>query len=163
MKSKKKAEKNFYFEVNMIKNIVAALFTIIMLFSFSACDKETKLKDGYYTAQIDGYEIGQGWQEYVTICISNGKIITVEYNAASPTGFVKSWDMAYMRAMNKKQGTYPNNYTRRYAAQLLETQSIADVDTVSGATNSGENFKRLVEAAIEKAKAGDCSVALVSY
>ena len=147
----------------MIKKIIAVFFAIIMLFSLSGCSsKEAKLKDGYYTAHIDGFEIGYGWQEYVTICVSNGEIVTVEYNATTPTGFVKSWDTAYMRTMNPVYKTYPNNYTRRYANQLLEKQS-ADIDMISGAIESGESFKLLVEAAIEKAKIGDCSVAVVSY
>ena len=56
----------------MIKKIIAVFFAIIMLFSLSGCSsKEAKLKDGYYTAHIDGFEIGYGWQEYVTICVSN--------------------------------------------------------------------------------------------
>ncbi len=148
----------------MIKKIISIFFVAMILFSLSACgSKEAKLKDGYYTAHIDGFEVGHGWQEYVTIGVSNGKIITVEYNAINKAGFKKSWDMAYMRNMNQSQGTYPNNYTRRYAAQLLEKQSSDAIDTVSGATNSGKNFKLLVEAALEKAKIGDCSVAIVSH
>ena len=148
----------------MIKKIITIFLTIIMLFSFSACSsKEAKLKDGYYTDHIDGFETGHGWQEYVVIGVSNGRIITVEYNAITAEGFKKSWDMAYMRNMNKTQGTYPNNYTRRYAAQLLEKQSVDDIDAVSGATNSGKNFRLLVEAALEKAKTGDCSVTIVSH
>ena len=122
----------------MIKKIISIFFVAMILFSLSACgSKEAKLKDGYYTAHIDGFEVGHGWQEYVTICVSNGEIVTVEYNATTPTGFVKSWDTAYMRTMNPVYKTYPNNYTRRYANQLLEKQS-ADIDMISGATESGE-------------------------
>lgn len=147
----------------MMKKVIVIFFTIIMLFSLSACnDKEAKLKDGYYTAHMEGYEKGHGWQEYVTIGVSKGEIVTVEYNATTPTGFIKSWDTAYMRTMNPVYKTYPNNYTRRYAAQLLEKQS-ADIDIISGATGSGENFRLLVGAAIEKAKVGDFSVSIVSH
>lgn len=142
-----------------MKKIIAILLTIVMLFSLSSCGKEQELKDGYYTAHIDGYNFG--WQEFVTICVSNGEIITVEYNATTPTGFIKSWDIAYMRVMNPTYGTYPNHYTRAYATQLLQKQS-SDIDMISGATESGENFKLLVEAVLEKAKAGDSSVAIVT-
>lgn len=146
----------------MMKKIIISLLTVVMLFSLSSCVKEQELKDGYYTAHMDGYDEGHGWQEFVTICVSNGEIVTVEYNAAAETGFIKSWDIAYMRNMNPLQGTYPNNYTRRYAAQFLEKQS-SDIDTITGATSSGKNFKVLTEALLEKAKEGDSSVAIVPY
>lgn len=143
-----------------MKKIMTILLTVVILFSFSGCTKEQELKDGYYTAHMEGFA-GFGWQEFVTICVNNGEIVTVEYNATTPTGFIKSWDTAYMRVMNPTYGTYPNRYTREYAAQLLEKQS-ADIDAISGATESGENFKLLVEALLEKARAGDSSVAVVS-
>ena len=146
----------------MMKKIIISLLTVVMLFSLSSCVKEQELKDGYYTAHMDGYDEGHGWQEFVTICVSNGEIVTVEYNAAAETGFIKSWDIAYMRNMNPLQGTYPNNYTRRYAAQFLEKQS-SDIDIITGATSSGKNFKVLTEALLEKAKEGDSSVAIVPY
>ena len=111
---------------SMMKKIMICLLAIVMLFSLVGCKKEQTLKDGYYTAHMDGYDFG--WQEFVTICVSNGEIVTVEYNAAAETGFIKSWDIAYMRNMNPLQGTYPNNYTRRYAAQKKEKQSVANID-----------------------------------
>ena len=42
---------------------------------------------------MDGYDFG--WQEFVTICVSNGEIVTVEYNAAAETGFIKSTDVSF--------------------------------------------------------------------
>ena len=64
--------------------------------------------------------------------------------------------------MNPIQGVYPNRYTREYGAQLLEKQS-SDIDVISGASSSGKNFKALVNAVLEKAKVGDCSVTIVPY
>ena len=69
----------------MMKKIMICLLAIVMLFSLVGCKKEQTLKDGYYTAHMDGYDFG--WQEFVTICVSNGEIVTVEYNAAAETGF----------------------------------------------------------------------------
>ena len=144
----------------MKKRLILFLITVI-LFALCGCEKEATLQDGYYTARMDGYS--QGWQEFVTICVRNGEIVTVEYNAQAPSGFIKSWDISYMRTMNPIQGTYPNNYTRRYAASFLESQTPENVDVVSGATTSGENFRLLTAALLEKAKAGDSSVAVVPY
>lgn len=146
----------------MMKKIIVVFVMGIILFSLGGCSKEETLKDGYYTARMDGYD-HEGWQEFVTMVVSNGEIVTVEYNAKASSGFIKSWDIAYMRMMNPIQGTYPNNYTRRYAASFLESQSSEDIDIVSGASTSGANFKLLTAALLEKAKAGDSSVAIVAY
>lgn len=125
----------------------------------AACKKEDGLKDGYYTAEMSEYS--HGWKEYVTICVMENKIVSVEYNAENASGFIKSWDIAYMKNMNSIQGTYPNKYTREYAAQLLENQSADNIDAVSGASSSGGNFVRLSAAVLEKAQKGDTTVAIV--
>lgn len=117
------------------------------------------MRNGYYTAELSDYSFG--WKEFVTICVMENKIISVEYNAKNSSGFIKSWDIAYMRNMNSIQGTYPNKYTRSYAAQLLEKQSADKLDAVSGASSSGKNFARLAAAVLEKAKKGDTSIAVV--
>jgi major membrane immunogen (membrane-anchored lipoprotein) len=114
------------------------------------------MQDGYYTAsavELDDH----GWKEYVTIYVSRGKILTVEYNAVNGSGFVKSWDMDYMRIMNAVNGTYPNAYTRQYAAQLVKTQDAEKIDALSGASNSWHTFKQLAAAAMENARSGSAS------
>ena len=83
------------------------------------------------------------------------------YNAENASGFIKSWDIAYMKNMNGITGTYPNKYTREYAAQLLENQGNGDIDAVSGASTSGKNFVRLASAVLERAQNGDPTVAIV--
>lgn len=124
-----------------------------------SCKKEDGLKDGYYTAEMSDYS--HGWKEYVTICVMENKIVSVEYNAENASGFIKSWDIAYMKNMNRIQGTYPNKYTREYAAQLLANQSADNIDAVSGASSSGGNFVRLAAAVLDKAQKGDPTVAIV--
>ena len=69
--------------------------------------------------------------------------------------------MAYMRNMNSVNGTYPNAYTRAYAAQLFKGQGENSVDIVSGASSSGKNFVELSAAVVERAKNGDTSIAVV--
>ncbi len=124
-----------------------------------SCKKEEGLKDGYYTAEMSDYS--HGWKEYVTICVMEDKIVSVEYNAENASGFIKAWDIPYMKNMNKVTGTYPNKYTREYAAQLLENQGRGDIDAVSGASTSGGNFVRLASAVLERAQNGDSTVAIV--
>jgi major membrane immunogen (membrane-anchored lipoprotein) len=127
--------------------------------SLSGCsDNTSELKDGYYTAQVS--EADHGWTEFITICVSNDRIVTVEYEAKTAAGFIKSWDMDYMRTMNAVDGTYPNEYVRIYSQEFLEKQN-PDIDAISGATHSYGSFKLLAAAVIAKAKAGDHSVAIV--
>jgi major membrane immunogen (membrane-anchored lipoprotein) len=118
------------------------------------------MRDGYYTAETRGFD-SYGWKEVVSIYVNSNKIVTVEYKAENVSGFIKSWDMDYMRGMNVVSGTYPNKYSRIYAAGLLETQNPAKVDAVTGATESFLIFRLLAEAAIARARAGDKEVALV--
>ena len=125
----------------------------------TSCGEKEGMQDGYYTAEISEYDFG--WKEFVTICVMENKIVSVEYNAKNASGFIKSWDITYMRNMNPVSGIYPNKYTRNYAAQFLEKQNVDDLDAVSGASSSGNNFLRLASAVLEKAKKGDSSIAVV--
>jgi major membrane immunogen (membrane-anchored lipoprotein) len=120
----------------------------------------TQLQDGYYMAIAAAYD-PYGWKEYVTIYVNHDVSASVEFNARNSSGFVKSWDMDYMRQMSASDGTYPNEYSRSYVSALLDRQDPGRVDAITGATYSHKSFQLLAQAAIEKAKAGDIEVALV--
>ena len=140
------------------KTWIGAIFFLAVMIS---CGKEgSSLKDGYYTAEAAAFD-EHGWKEYVTICVSGGRIILIEYNAFNTSGFIKSWDMNYMRMMNAADGTYPNAYTRYYAGQMLGRQGTAGIDSISGATNSYRSFLKLAEAALENARQGNAETMLV--
>lgn len=141
---------------------ILLLLTAIIL-TFSGCtDKKdiNVLQDGSYTAQME--EPSYGWREYVTIIVKNGEIVSTEFNAENASGFVKSWDNAYMQNMNPVSGTYPNEYTRYYAAQLTGRKEAPVIDILSGATGSGDNFQKLSEAVVNQALKGDSTVVMVS-
>lgn len=125
----------------------------------TACGGKTGLQDGYYTAQAAQYS--HGWKEYITIMVKGGNIVSVEYNAENPSGFIKSWDNSYMQAMLHSSGTYPNEYTRFYASQLLEGQGEKDIDALTGATSSYGTFQKLSAAVLEQARQGDSGIAIV--
>ena len=63
----------------------------------TGCSEKTSLQDGYYTAQAA--QFSHGWREYITIMVKGGSIVSVEYNAENASGFIKSWDNAYMQNM----------------------------------------------------------------
>lgn len=140
------------------KKLAAAM--IILCVCLTGCRDTRGYKDGYYTAQTAEYN--HGYKEYVCILIKNNHIISVEFNAKDYSGYIKSWDNSYMNLMKSAQGTYPNEYTRNYASQLVESQDIEKVDAVTGATNSGKNFVKLVEAALANAAKGNQEVAVVA-
>lgn len=141
--------------------IVCLLLFLLPALLLSGCSKtDFELSDGYFMAQAASYD-EYGWKEYVVIYVKDNRIVTVNYNAKNPSGFIKSWDMQYMRDMNEICGTYPNEYTRVYAEALVNNQSVDAVDVISGATSSYHTFKKLAEAAIAQAKNGDKNLAIV--
>ena len=143
-----------------MKRILVLLFTLLMMVSLlTACGEQTQLQDGYYTAQMSEYS--HGWKEYITILVKGGSIVSVEYNAENASGFIKSWDNAYMQTMLHSNGTYPNEYTRNYANQLLEGQGQGSIDAITGATSSHSSFQILAQAVLEQAQKGDSSIAVV--
>jgi major membrane immunogen (membrane-anchored lipoprotein) len=119
-----------------------------------------KLADGYYAAEAAFYD-SHGWKEYIAIYVDNNNIVTVDYNAKNASGFLRSWDMNYMRLMGALTGTYPAAYGREYSAALLRLQEPEGIDALAGATTSCNSFKILAATAISRAKAADKSVALV--
>ncbi len=143
-----------------MKRIFAMLLSLLLIAPLlTACGSQTELQDGYYTAQAS--EFSHGWKEYITILVKGGSIVSVEYNAENPSGFIKSWDNAYMQTMLHAQGTYPNEYTRYYANQLLERQGEGGIDVISGATSSHGSFQILAQAVLEQARKGDSSIVFV--
>ena len=119
-----------------------------------------KLADGYYAAEAASWN-RHGWKEYISIYVDNNNIVTVDYNAKNASGFLRSWDMDYMRLMGALTGTYPTAYGREYSAALLRLQGPEGIDALAGATESCDSFKILAATAISRAKAKDKSVALV--
>lgn len=142
-----------------MKRMFSIVLILACMMSLTACGDQTGLQDGYYTAQAA--EFNYGWKEYITIMVKGGSIVSVEYNAENPSGFIKSWDNTYMQTMLHTNGTYPNEYTRYYAGQLLEGQGEGEIDALTGATSSWGSFQKLAVAVIEQARQGDSSIAIV--
>ena len=143
----------------MKRILVMGLSLLLTASLLASCGGQTELQDGYYTAQAAAFS--HGWKEYVTILVKGGAILSVEYNAENASGFIKSWDNAYMQTMLHSNGTYPNQYTRNYANQLLEGQSADGIDAITGATSSWGSFQKLALAVLEQARQGDSSIVYV--
>ncbi len=143
-----------------MKRIIAIFLCLMMTLLLTACGDQAGLQDGYYTAQAE--EFSHGWKEYITILVKGGSIVSVEYNAENASGFIKSWDNTYMQTMLHANGTYPNEYTRYYANQLLEGQGEGGIDAITGASSSHSSFQILAQAVLEQARKGDSSIVFVN-
>ena len=133
------------------------MMLIVMTLLISGCG--SKMKDGFYTAEMSDYSFG--WKEYLCILVKDGDIVYAEFNAKDPSGYIKSWDNAYMENMGTLSGTYLNEYTRYYVAELIESQNSEDIDTLTGATTSGSNFTRLAAAVTKQAVRGKSTTIIV--
>ncbi len=143
-----------------MKRTIAIFLCLMMTLLLTACGDQAGLQDGYYTAQAE--EFSHGWKEYITILVKGGSIVSVEYNAENASGFIKSWDNTYMQTMLHANGTYPNEYTRYYANQLLEGQGEGGIDAITGASSSHASFQILAQAVLEQARKGDSSIVFVN-
>ncbi len=143
-----------------MRRIFSILLSVLLVAPvLTACGDQGGFQDGHYTAQMS--EFSHGWKEYITILVKGGNIISVEYNAENASGFIKSWDNTYMQTMLHTNGTYPNEYTRYYAGQLLEGQGQGGIDAITGATSSHGTFQQLAQAVLEQARKGDSSIVIV--
>ena len=142
-----------------MKRLISFALLLLMALSLTSCGNQTGLQDGYYTAQAS--EFSHGWKEYITIMVKGGSIVSVEYNAENASGFIKSWDNAYMQNMLHSNGTYPNEYTRYYAGQLLDKQQDGQIDAITGASSSHRSFQKLAAAVLQQAELGDSGIIVV--
>ena len=142
-----------------MKRMISGVMVLLMVALLTGCGETGGLQDGYYTAQASDYNFG--WKEYITIMVKGGSIVSVEYNAENASGFIKSWDNAYMQTMLHTNGTYPNEYTRYYAGQFLESQGEGEIDAITGASTSHGSFQKLAAAVLEQARKGDSEIVVV--
>jgi major membrane immunogen (membrane-anchored lipoprotein) len=140
--------------------VLILLFASCSIKGGSAGSGGQKLADGYYTAEAASYD-RYGWKDYIIIYIDNNNIVTAEYDAKNASGFLKTWDMDYMRLMGAQSGMYPAVYSREYSAALLRLQGPEGIDVLTGATESYYVFKILAETAISQARANKKNVVLV--
>ncbi|MGT2802586.1 Major membrane immunogen, membrane-anchored lipoprotein [Streptococcus henryi] len=111
------------------------------------------LKDGTYTAE-SGFD-ERGWKVVHTITVKDGKIESSNFDYENADGAKKSEDEEYNKNMEAKSGISSKDATAKLNEELVETQNVDDVETVSGATHSSENFKVSAEALLKAAAEGN--------
>ena len=78
----------------MWKKKIMLLSAVILSLCLAGCGSEKGMKNGYYTAEMKEYDYG--WKEYVCIFVKNDKIVSIEFNAKNPSGFIKAWDTGFI-------------------------------------------------------------------
>ena len=115
------------------------------------------VKDGYYTAQLSSYD-DEGWREYLTIFVNDGKIATAELNATNQSGMLRSWDQEFIHQSHIKYNITPNHFSRLYCGRLVSFQDPAGVLPSLPGRRTHEIFIKLAEAALRASRAGRLEV-----
>ena len=135
--------------------VAAAMLSVSVL---AGCGSSDKLKDGTYAVET-GYD-KHGYKSSFSMDVKDGKIASVNYDEVKEDGTSKKADAEYNEKMMSIANTNPETAYKTLEDSLLTKQS-AEVDTVAGATQSTEAFKKVVTKAIENAKAGNTEKAIV--
>jgi major membrane immunogen (membrane-anchored lipoprotein) len=139
----------------MKKLLSLVMVLTLVVFSFAA--GHIDLADGEYRAER--LEPSHGWVDFVELTVENGKFTDVvldAYNAED--GSLKSEDEGYADRM----GMDPAEFFATLADDLEEKQHINEVDTVTGATSSSNNFRALVKAIIDRGVEGSTIIVNLS-
>lgn len=132
----------------MKKAICVSLILIAAL--LSGCSSKSEMKDGFYTAEMSDYSFG--WKEYLCIMVKDDKVVYAEFNAKNPSGYIKCLGQCLYEKYEACFRYLPNEYTRTYVSELIETQDPEKCETLTGATSSGTNFSKLSVAVVERQK-----------
>ncbi len=129
----------------MKKIMSISLAAILIAVLFVGCASSKAMKDGSYKAEFAEPD-DHGWTEFVEVTVTNAKITDVNFDARNEKGDLKSKDPDYKTAMEGAGfKTWPSDFYPKLSAQLIEKQDINQVDSIAGATNSSDSFKKLVK------------------
>jgi major membrane immunogen (membrane-anchored lipoprotein) len=131
---------------------ILLLSTIALL--FLSCAK-TVYQDGVYTGKSGADDDG-AWGE-VTLTIQNGKISDCVFITMQKDGTIKADDYGKINGDISNRDYYDKaqlavRAMKTYAGSLVEKQRLKNIDAVSGATISFDQFNEAVALALGKAK-----------
>lgn len=125
--------------------LVVVVFLSLTIFS---CKASSKYRDGTYTAKADPWQFGQ---EEATVMIKDDKILDISLRKLDKSGKEVNYDD--WAGQIKDGMIYPNmkQYRINMAKDMIKRQTY-DVDTISGATTSSNNWRIAVQTALDEAK-----------
>ena len=147
-----------------IVSLIACVVTIslVLPFGLSMLKDNKELKDGTYTARVLS-ENKLGYTPYLTVEVSNGKMVVADFDYINNEGNLLSNDLDYRIKTRKILNTQPDVYKRQLQLEFLKKQS-TNIDAVTNASVSTETFKFLANNLIsERITKGDTSVLELKY
>ena len=148
----------------MKKTLIGAAFGLLAASVFAGCS--SSYKDGTYTAQSSVFEgledeefegeNGDGYGE-VTITVKDNKIVDCQFTTYMTDGTVKGEDYGKQDGAIANQDYYNKaqravQASQNYADQLAAKGDLKEVDAISGATISYNEFNEAVKLALKQAK-----------
>ena len=157
--------------MTMKKNVLTGALLLASVVTLAACSakeekattEETKTemtakeasawKDGTYSGEssFDDY----GYKKVQTITIKDGKITESTFDYEDKDGQKKSANEEYNTNMKEKAGVSAQEAIEQLNKNLVSTQKVADVEVVTGATHTSEDFKKATEALLKAAEEGN--------
>lgn len=142
------------------KKIISLVLAIFLIVCSTGCSA-FGYKDGTYRAEMPTYE--HGYKDYLVIEVRDGELSVKEFDSVNENGELKSQSESYRESMEPVAGTYPEKYIKDIIAEFEnKNQKLSKVTAVAGATTSTNNFKMLMQAAMQNAKKGITDTAVVS-
>jgi major membrane immunogen (membrane-anchored lipoprotein) len=111
------------------------------------------MQDGTYSLAEKNYS--HGYRVVFSIVVKGGKITESQYDNVDKNGKSKTQDTSYEKQMKKVNKVGPVEYTKTLNDALVKTQNPAEVDVVSGATESSTTFIGYAQQLINAAQAGN--------
>lgn len=131
-----------------MKRLPYLITVIFLLITIFGCKASPKYRDGTYTAKADPWQFGQ---EEATVMIKDDKILDISLRKLDKSGKEINYDD--WAGQIKDSMIYPNikQYRVSMAKNMIKRQTY-DVDTISGATMSSNNWRIAVQRALDEAK-----------
>lgn len=146
----------------MKKKFFAIILSTLVVCNLVACgtSSTSKLKDGDYTVETSKAD-DHGYKAKLSIKVSDGKITEATYNEFNgETNALKREDKGYNEKMTEVSGIGPSEYEPQLEKLLIENQS-SDIDVITGATGSCNQFKKLAGEVLKNAETGITEATLV--
>lgn len=142
---------------NFKKGILVGALSLMLLTGCGA--KEVSYQDGTYKGEYKDFD-NHGWKPFIEVTIAEGKISDVEFDYKNNEDKLKSADEEYSTTYKKVAGITPTEAYEKMVEDIKEKQD-SQIDTVSGATTSTNNFKALAEEVLKNAQEGKTDIAII--
>lgn len=144
----------------LVSVVSATVLAATVLVGCGSSSASKELKDGEYRAEYSEMD-EHGWKAFVELKIADGKISQCNADYVNEEGKLKTQDTEYEKTMKGASETWPSKFSDEFNKTLVEKGNPADVDNITGATHSIEDFKNLSKEALKAAEKGKTDTVVV--